>query len=300
MAGPSGPDLFDVCDYQHPNNYRIFPADVIPDGGYFRNAQNIRVLNILGDPCTTYCVDAGYTTCFSPIHENDMGGWTVQCHYTACKGVGRRPEGLAEAAPQHGCTTGRYLADMAHLEAASVHAFRVLVRELVAHGAPRALIARARRAARDEIRHARITRALAAAHGSAPAPVAVAATRLRSLEEIALENASEGCVRETYGALVASWQAHTAADAGVRAAMRDIAIDETQHAELAWDVDAWLKTRLDRAARVRVADAKRRAARTLAAEAAQPVPAELVHALGLPDAGRARAFVAAATDELWS
>jgi hypothetical protein len=62
----------------------------------------------------------------------------------------------------------------------------------------------------------------------APAPPA------RSLEELAVENAVEGCVRETYGALTAIWQARTAKDPSVAAAVRRIARDETRHAALSW------------------------------------------------------------------
>jgi hypothetical protein len=82
--------------------------------------------------------------------------------------------------------------------------------------------------------------------------------------------------------------------------MSDIATDETRHAQLAWDVDAWLKRKLDRGARARVKAAKQRSADELAAEASLPVAPALVHALGLPDAARASAFVAAAREELWS
>ena len=53
---------------------------------------------------------------------------------------------------------------------------------------------------------------------------------MRELEAIAIENAVEGCVRESFGALLATWQAKTAGDARVRAAMKRIARDETRHA----------------------------------------------------------------------
>jgi hypothetical protein len=44
---------------------------------------------------------------------------------------------------------------MAQLEAASIVAFDRLARELDAHGAPAELVAEARRAKTDEVRHAR-------------------------------------------------------------------------------------------------------------------------------------------------
>ncbi|HEX7664753.1 MAG TPA: hypothetical protein VF407_09585, partial [Polyangiaceae bacterium] len=132
-------------------------------------------------------------------------------------GSGRRPEGLAAPRRANGAHTsaiGLYFAEMAHLEGASVHAFRSLESELVAHGAPVDLVAAACRAAEDEVRHAQETARLAHRHGATPPEVVVAkAEAVRTLEAIALENAVEGCVRETFGALVATWQAAHAADA---------------------------------------------------------------------------------------
>ena len=71
----------------------------------------------------------------------------------------------------------------------------------------------------------------------------------RLLEEIARENAVEGCVNETFSAAIAAVQAACARDDRVRAAMRRIATDEMRHAELAWSVAGWIDTRLDAAAR---------------------------------------------------
>ena len=53
------------------------------------------------------------------------------------------------------------------------------------------------------------------------------------------ENAREGCVRETFGALIAMHQAERAGDPIIRRAMRRIAEEETRHAELAWEVASW-------------------------------------------------------------
>src|SRR5439155_17831135 len=98
--------------------------------------------------------------------------------------------------------------------------------------------------------------ALARRFGGAYAPPTVHAREARSLEGIAVDNAVEGCVRETYGALVATYQAENAKDAAVRAAMKRIAREEIRHAALSWQLDGWLAGRLDRAARERVARAK--------------------------------------------
>lgn len=187
----------------------------------------------------------------------------AETQYQAC--AGRRPEGLALAA--HPAGTGGYFAHVAQLEAASIDAFYILRDELQAHGAPAALVERAARSARDEIRHARRMDRLAARFGtSALARPTITRGPVRSLEDIALENAREGCVREAYGALEATWQAHFSTDLEVRRVLQAIARDETRHAELALDVAAWLDSRLDAAGRRRVRAAREAALRELRRE----------------------------------
>lgn len=199
--------------------------------------------------------------------------------------AGRRPEGFALAAPTP--TTGAYFAQVAQLEAASIDAFEILRDELAAHGAPRALIDDADRAARDEVRHARAMGKLATRFGAAapPRPV-VARGPVRSLEAMAIENAREGCVREAYAALEAGWQARYADDLHVQRTLAGIARDEVRHAELAWQVAAWLDLQLDASARARVDQARTEALDELAEEVAarHAVPAHT----GLPSRTQAR------------
>jgi len=205
----------------------------------------------------------------------------------ACEG--RRPIGLKRAV--HGARTGFdcHLAESAWLEAASVDAFRILRRELRAAGAPRRLLRAASRSARDERRHARIAGALARRFGVVVPVVEADAAPRRSLPELALENAIEGCVRETWGALIALRQASRASDAGVRTAMSRIAPDEVRHAELAWAIDRWLSPRLNAEQRREVRRARRAALAELASELRLELPATERTRLGLP--GRDEAAV---------
>jgi hypothetical protein len=113
---------------------------------------------------------------------------------------------------------------------------------------------------------------------------------------IATENAVEGCVRETFAALVATWQAEHARDRVVRDAMRRIAADETRHAELAARVDAALAPLLDDAGRRKVRSARRRAALDLRTALGREPPADLVRLAGLPS----RVVGLALFDALWS
>jgi hypothetical protein len=206
---------------------------------------------------------------------------------------GRRPAGLRWTGPRRARDIGGHFARAAQLEAASVYAFRALRDELVAHGAPARLVRAAERAERDEVRHTRVTAALARRFGAEPRAPRVDAHVVRSLEEVARENAVEGCVRETYGALLGTWQALAAEDRVVRAAMRKIAADETRHAALAWEVAAWANERLDPAARRRVEEARAEEARKLHAELAEEPPASLVRIGGVPTAARARSLAEA-------
>jgi hypothetical protein len=152
---------------------------------------------------------------------------------------------------------------MAHLEAASVPAFAHLERELRAHGAPERLLAGARRARLDEERHACMMSDLARAAGARMPVVEVAPMAVRPLDEIAIENAVEGCVREALGALAASEQARTARDPVLSTVLAGIAVDEARHASLAWAVDRWASRGLSAAARRRVHAARLTEARSL-------------------------------------
>jgi len=169
---------------------------------------------------------------------------------------GRRPEGFAARAV--GEDVGGCLAEMAELEAAAIAAFDRLARELEAHGAPRALVARARAAKRDEARHARAMRVLARRFGAAPRARRAKRLPVRAPLAIAVENAVEGCVFETFGAVVATMQA-ARADEMMRAAFERVAADERAHAALAWDVDAWLATLCTARERAAVERARRAA-----------------------------------------
>jgi hypothetical protein len=183
---------------------------------------------------------------------------------------------------------GRYLAESAYLEAASIEAFEILARELAALGAPRGLVRAARAAARDEARHARSMDDLARGYRArSPRPRAASLRPLRSLEEVARENAVEGCVRETYGALLAHHQAAHAGDPAVRAAMRVIAREETRHAALAWRVARWARARLDAEARARIDESRRQAVAELRRALKVAPAAPVARACGLPDPPKA-------------
>jgi rubrerythrin len=203
---------------------------------------------------------------------------------------GRRPEGLVRASRDDGATLGGHFAEAAEMEAASVPAFERLEAELRAMGAPETLRRRSRRAAEDETRHARSMTSLAERFGASPAAFVVESRARRSIVEMAIENAVEGCVFETWAALLATWQAAHARDAEIRAAMKAIARDETRHAALAWDVATFLETRLAPSDVVRVREARASAFAELARMIAAEPSDELRTIAGLPSASEARAL----------
>lgn len=178
---------------------------------------------------------------------------------------GRRPEGLVSPGRVEGSVSelGALFALKAHLEAASVPAFERLARELEAHGAPAELVRAALRSAREEVGHARAMEVLARRHGAPIPEVVVEPFTSRSLEAMALENAEEGCIRESLGALMAGWQARSAGDDEIRRIMAPIAEEELRHAELSWEIDAWASSQLGADARKRIHEARVEAMRTL-------------------------------------
>lgn len=213
-------------------------------------------------------------------------------HENAC--IGRRPAGLNRR-QRSSCRSplGDHLARAAELEAVSVVAFQVLERELRAHEAPEALLERTREAARDEVEHARVVGRLARRFGGQVSVRTVRVSEVRDLESVALENALEGCVAETWGCLVGMHQARYAANARLRRAYRRIAVDEARHAQLSWDIADWAEQRLTSAALRRISSRRAQAVRELESAIARESESEPVRqVLGLPSAALSRRLFA--------
>jgi hypothetical protein len=195
-------------------------------------------------------------------------------------GAGRRPMGLVPARPARASSTlGAYFASLFHLEAASVTGFRDLERRLARFGAPTRLRTAASVAAEDERRHARAMGHLARRYGGRPERPRVRPRPEPNFVELLEDNAIEGCVGETYGALLALAQSRRATDPGIRRAMARIAADETRHAALAWEIARWGWRRLSDRERRRVGRALRSALAALELRAARTSDAALVDAL---------------------
>jgi hypothetical protein len=246
--------------------------------------------------CDKLCAPGTPVSC--AVYDEATSSY-VSCYYGACN-TGRRPEGLASDRFRGTSATARFLAAAAFLEAASVDAFERLTRELLAHRAPLHLCVASRRAERDEVRHARVMRSLAERAGGCVPRYGARLGRVRPIEQMALENVVEGCVRETFGAAVATIQAGQASDGRFRRAMKTIAHDEMRHARLSWAVAAWLDTQLDTPARARVRRARAKAVEALMRSAAVEQAPGVSRELGLPSAAQARVVVEQLRSSLWS
>lgn len=213
--------------------------------------------------------------------------------------IGRRPEGLCADTGRADSELGAFLAAVAHLEAASVPAFLRLGRELEALGAPRTLQDAALRAAAEEVVHAGLMGSAAQRYGAQPTTPAVGPAPARDAFALALDNAVEGCVRETYGAAVARVQADAAADPELAAAFGRIAQDEAAHAAFSWELHEWLWPQLDATQQLEVRKALAVAVATLEREVAEEPRAQAHAVAGMPTAAHAQALVAALEAELW-
>jgi hypothetical protein len=258
--------------------------------------------------CTDLCGAGIFSVLTSCGFETVDGGPGYYCEWTntcGCNGgacTGRRPPGLrhAKRTGDGTSTEGQYFADAARLEAASVNAFELLAHELSAHGAPASLRLRAKEAAHDEIRHAYLTAEMAKRHGAQPlAAQVVPLHEPRSLLEVALENTSEGLVRELFGAHVGAHQAAHAADPMTRALLTTITADELGHGQLAADINAWAYSRLPPRGRRTLGRRREAAIERLRSECRrEPTQAEV--ALGLPSSAAALELADRLWRERWS
>jgi hypothetical protein len=219
------------------------------------------------------------------------GGAQVRMSFGhAC--AGRLPSNLD--APSAVCPDPvAWITEQARLEAASVIAFRELAVELVVHGAPSHLIDACLVAATEEERHARLCGGqLLAPRERQP---------IRSIEELAIDNAVEGEVRETWGAVLAAYQAQAAHERSLRELMASIAPDELSHAELSAELGRWYASQLSPEANARVAMAKRAAIAALASALDEkPASTELVETVGLPSVAASAELFAGLLRTVWA
>ncbi len=129
------------------------------------------------------------------------------------------------------------------MEHASIASFARFSLQLLALGAPAQLVGDAQAAGLDEVAHAERAFSIA----SRLAGRAIGPGKLPELDHpleldllsVARATLAEGCIGETFAAVVAQEQARLAGDSSVRQALLDVAEDETRHAQLAFRFLAW-------------------------------------------------------------
>lgn len=262
-------------------------ARPLPEGGYELITQTGGGCSDLVEHLVRVSADGTFTVVRSVIVTEYPKG-------TPCA-VGRRPEGLVSisgAGERWSASLGAFFAEVAHLEAASVHTFADLRARLRVLGAPSDLLERLEHAEADEVRHTEAMARLAVRFGGTVSPPVIAQVGERSLFDLAVENMREGCVRETYGALLASYQALCAQDPEVRETMLSVAADETAHAELSWDLAAWYGARLSHAENAALEVEKRKAIAELARVVREDPAQDVMARAGMPDANAAQRLLA--------
>jgi hypothetical protein len=138
---------------------------------------------------------------------------------------------------------GRFWLTSALYEHASIGSFSVFTLDLLAHGAPPELLARAQVAAGDEVRHARDCFTMASAYAGTVISPGALTTRPEpalTLADLAEAVARDAAINETLAAVQAAEQLARATDPTVRAVLANIVADEARHAELAWATLRWL------------------------------------------------------------
>jgi len=228
----------------------------------------------------------------------------VLCEYTYekyCPPAGRLPAGLqVDQEKSKIDEVGQLFAVMNYLEASAVTAFEYLVRELQAYDAPEHLIQIATKGIQEEIEHAQMTEALCERYGFNPYPVEVDSFKLRSLAEVAIDNCKEGCIRETYGALCAIWQAEHAQDQAVREVLYRIESEESHHALMSWDIHAWLWPQLNEEEQQLCQQAMFETIAELEADLHVEPPPALIQIAGLPPAKEALRMFQQLKQSLWA
>ncbi|MFO0664848.1 MAG: ferritin-like domain-containing protein [Polyangiaceae bacterium] len=247
---------------------------------------------ILHDASPDAIADAGSDAKRAIVCPPFTGSVTKSCS-TPTYMCGRPFEGY-ESQPV-GDGAQEFLRACMHLEAASVTAFDILGCELAALGADASLVEACRKAAHDERRHAHAMGELVDESAVIPSVL----PRNRSALEIAIDNACEGMVRETYGAVVGLVQAANASRKDIRDAFARIAPDELEHASLSWRIGEYLDTLLTEGERALVRRAAREAVASLERELMVAAPSDLTHECGVPSTQLAQRLVSDLKQQVW-
>jgi hypothetical protein len=191
---------------------------------------------------------------------------------------------------------GEYFAEMA--EGASAEAFRGHLLELPLLNSPPEFIEQARGAAREAEQHQQDIQSLALRFGGRPSHRSRTASRPSDLYSFALQNATEGCIRETMRAAQAAHQSQRACDEEVRRVLKKVASDSTRHASLLWEVHDWALSQLSPARGRSIRAAQQHAFSEIEQELEREVSPELCSWAGVAPRPAARRMLETLREEL--
>lgn len=149
---------------------------------------------------------------------------------------------VAGLSRRHRRTLGAHWRRLAELEHASITAFEHLALQLRFVGAPEHLVVRCTTAAAQETDHAERCFDLASRYlGGEVRPGRVTMPPIGEpiLAALAVESLRDGMLNESYAAWIAAQQLHSCTDGHVARALRVIAHDEAEHAELSAAIVEW-------------------------------------------------------------
>ena len=143
--------------------------------------------------------------------------------------------------------TGHRWLEQAEGEHASVASFAKNSLHLLSAEAPSDLLLLSQRASLDEIRHAEVCYRFASqflGDDFEPGQLNVEKSlEKRDVQKIAKSTIEEGCVAETIAAVEAHFLANHTKVPMIKAALLQIALEETNHAQLAWTTVRWMMER---------------------------------------------------------
>ena len=128
-------------------------------------------------------------------------------------------------------------------EHASVASFARHTLQLMSMGAPTTMLIGSQKAALDEIKHAKMCYGIAKSFLGAkiqPSTLNIdgSVTKI-SNSEIIQSVITEGCIGETVAAVRAQLSVHYAKEPNIKSILQEIASDETNHSQLAWNTVQW-------------------------------------------------------------
>ena len=139
---------------------------------------------------------------------------------------------------------GEHWLQHAEAEHASIASFARHTLQLMSIGAPSVLLAASQQASLDEIKHAKICYGIASAFLDTdffPGALKVTDSMNQlNIKDIIQSLVQEGCIEETLSAMEARFQARWADIPDMKDSLETIAVEETSHAQLAWNTISWI------------------------------------------------------------